>query len=393
MEKKEIKFIEILFFLLILSCCFQNLSIITINNSFSFKLSHFISLLFFPILIRKGKISLPNKLILFFVSYIFILSLVMSFKYGLNSLFLNYLFGMYILIIICTLGRKIELFQWQKIIRSVAWIVLIFIYIKLLKNFNVVLLFLRQPWGHPMIDTFFGGGVNLEATWIALLGFSMKNDKKGFLYFLLSLVISALYASRVGIIANVLLFIYIFLYHKICTRLSKKKIFFLFVAAVIVAVIIFNMSIFDYVISRFIDTGNDAGSLGRLSMWKYVIPALKNNPLGYGIGNSIKAIETVSCLSFNEDNVHNLLLQMILDLGLIGVLYYLVLMFLLVKISIKSFFSDPFVAFLASYFFLSIFQFRGGDSLMFVVLGIFLIELNSKKQDGDELSSEKNFVY
>lgn len=392
MEKKKIKFIEILFFILILSCCFQNLSIITINNSFSFKLSHFISLLFIPILIKNGKIILPNKLILFFLSYIFILSLVMSYKYGLNSLFLNYLFGMYILIVVCTLGRKIELSKWKKIIKNVAWIVLILIYIKLLKNFDIILLFFQQPWGHPMIDTFFGGGVNLEATWIALLGFSMSNNKKGFLYFVLSLVISALYASRVGIIANVLLFAYIFLHHKVSVKLSRKKILFLFIAAVIAVIIIGNMSIFDYVILRFVDTGNDAGSLGRLSMWKYVIPAIKNNPLGYGIGNSIKAIELVSGLSFGEDNVHNLFLQMTLDLGFIGILYYLILMFFLVKKSIKHFFSDPFVAFLASYFFLSIFQFRGGDSLMFIVLGIYLNELNSK-QVGDELNNEKNIVY
>lgn len=392
MEKKKIKFIEILFFILILSCCFQNLSIITINNSFSFKLSHFISLLFIPILIKNGKIILPNKLILFFLSYIFILSLVMSYNYGLNSLFLNYLFGMYILIVVCTLGRKIELYKWKKIIKNVAWIVLILIYIKLLKNFDIILLFFQQPWGHPMIDTFFGGGVNLEATWIALLGFSMSNNKKGFLYFVLSLVISALYASRVGIIANVLLFAYIFLHHKVSVKLSRKKILFLFIAAVIAVIIICNMSIFDYVILRFVDTGNDAGSLGRLSMWKYVIPAIKNNPLGYGIGNSIKAIELVSGLSFGEDNVHNLFLQMTLDLGFIGILYYLILMFFLVKKSIKHFFSDPFVAFLASYFFLSIFQFRGGDSLMFIVLGIYLNELNSK-QVGDELNNEKNIVY
>ena len=56
--------------------------------------------------------------------------------------------------------------------------------------------------GHPSIPSFFSDSVNLEASWLALFGVFFNRDRVGLLYLIGSLSISALYASRVGIILS-----------------------------------------------------------------------------------------------------------------------------------------------------------------------------------------------
>lgn len=364
---------EILFFSLVLFTCFQNISIYDFGN-FSFKANHLISLLFIFLLIRQKKIILPSKNINIFFFIIIIISFFQYNIYGFHNLIFNYIFGYYLLILILTIGNNIEYIRWIDIIKKVSIIIMISTIIKIIINRQVIFSFFIHPNGHPGINSFFGGGVNLEASWIALLGVSFYKDKKVYIYFILSLIISILYASRVGIIACFLLGIFIIIHST--RKLSIKSIIGIilsFVCIVAVLLTLYLSNISDYIINRFIIIGSDPGSIGRLRMWVYVKDAFLSNPFGYGIGNATKALNIVSDYIIKDGNVHNLFMQMLLDTGFIGFIYYCYMVFNFIKNNKDKIFKEPVVSFIFFYILLSLFQFRGGDSLLFLFVGLYLL--------------------
>ena len=378
--------IKFLFFILLLITCFQNISIITFVDRFSFKMSHLCSMIFLPLLIKKNKIKLPPILLTIFLVYVIGLSFFMIPKYGFNSLLLNYIFSLYYLIIITSPGDKISLNEWKSIIKKVAWIVVIATLIKLALNINILIQFFSNPYGHPMIDTFFGGGVNLEATWIGLLGFFFSNDRKGYLYSIFSLVVSILYASRVGIIVSSILLIYL-IFQRNENKLNKKniiKIFYMLIFVIFGIFIIYKLGYLDYMLSRFLNAGKDTGSTMRLTMWGYALKAFFNNPIGYGLGNCINALENVAYVIFTDKNMHNLFLQMLVDTGIIGFLLYLFVIFFFVKNEYKNFFKNSFVAFIFTYLLLSFIQFRGGDAIFYFMVAIYINNRVILKKDKGE---------
>ena len=105
-------------------------------------------------------------------------------------------------------------------------------------------------------------------------------------------------------------------------------------------------------------------------------------------GNSIVGINTVSEVFIGEGNIHNLYFQMLLDCGLIGVLAYIWIILKFVFKEWKNFFNNPIIAFKISYFILGFIQFRGGDALMFYIVGIYL--LNREQKKGILKNEEKN---
>lgn len=373
---KTMNSFEFLFFLFFLLVCFNNLVVISFGN-FAFKYYHLVSLLFLLPLIKYKTISLPPKPILYLFLYMFILALINFSKYGLNNLIYNYIFSLYIMVIILSFKNYISVDKLLYEIKIIAWIILLAVIIKDFIYRNAIFTFLKSPYGHPIIPSFFGGGVNLEATWISLFGLIFYNDKKGYIYFLFSLIISALYASRVGILASALTFIFLFFqYRKVL--LSKKIIRYVLLGLLFFVSLYFinKFNIFDYIIKRFLTIGNDQGSIGRMNMWKYIFITFKNNPLGYGIGNSITAIEQTSGIVFSEGNIHNVFLQMLLDNGFIGFIWYTSLILYFLFKNIKYFFRNSIVALIIGYLILSLFQFTGGEPIFYIFVSMYLIKMN-----------------
>ncbi len=389
--KKSVLTIEyLLFFLLLLFNCLQNASIITFESGFSFKVSHVIIIMFLPILIRQEKIRLPNMCLTSFFCFIMIITIFASLKYGFNSLIFNYIAGFYSLILFMTLGGKIEYYQWLKLIKSVAWIMMFAIIINLLIHFDIILAFIKNPYNHPIVDTIFGGGVNLEATWITMLGFSFYKDKKGYIYWLLCLAISAVYVSRAGLVACVMLLLFLVFHNKnINMAQMLKKLPLIVIVGCIGLLILNKIGMLDYALERMLNIGDsltDGGTRGRFSMWQYVFVAAKNNPLGYGVGNGTNAIEIVSNMDFSENNLHNFIFQMLLDVGVFGLIFYILIIAVFSFKNIRFLFKDPIITFLFTYIGLSLVQFRGGESIMFYMLGIYLIKGNIYNLTGNKLS-------
>ena len=170
---------KLLFGILLLAMCFQKIEIITFS-SFGLKLFHVIGFLYLPLLLKKFKhIKLPSKILTIFLIFMICISVINSVNYGINSLNFNYLFAFYIMLLIYNCTDNISKEDWIDLIKKVASILLICVYINTLVHYKVILKFLQNPNGHPMYNYIFNGGANLEATWIGLLGLFFKSDKKG----------------------------------------------------------------------------------------------------------------------------------------------------------------------------------------------------------------------
>ena len=148
--------------------------------------------------------------------------------------------------------------------------------------------------------------------------------------------------------------------------------------------------LFDYIFERFAMTGEDAGSVGRINMWQYASELIRTNPLGVGIGNSIKALERLTGIDYSEGNFHNVYMQMFIDLGWLGGIAYLSIVIGFVIKQFKNLFKNPLVAMLDVYVIVSLVQFKGGDSIIFFVLGAFLVSLSSQKGGQTNYINGKN---
>ena len=380
MKIKRNTILKFMFFLLFLFTCFQNFTLINFGE-FGFKYSHFMSLFFLPLLLKKGKIKIPIASLNIFMIFVIVFSIIMIPFNSFNSLLFNYIFSYYYLIIIGSIGEYLDFDDWTGIIKSVAEIVIIATVIKIIINIDLFVIFFKNPANHPMIKTFFGGGVNLEATWIGLFGFFFIGDKKGYIYSILSIIIAVLYASRVGIIVSVFLLLFMILQKNNIESIVKRqnRIIIGFILGIFAFVFAFSQGYLDYIINRFADTGEDTGSQGRLAMWQYLIPAFLDSPFGVGLGNGMQQLEKVSGVSFPDGNMHNLIFQMLVETGVVGLILYLNVVFKFIKAEYKNFFCNPCIAYIISYLILSLIQFRGGDALLFFVIGVYLQKFNKKK--------------
>jgi len=143
-------------------------------------------------------------------------------------------------------------------------------------------------------------------------------------------------------------------------------------------------NILNNIINRIINVGKDGGSQGRIRMWKYVIEAFANRPFGYGAGNAIKGIRNVAGLWYDEDNVHNLFFQMLLDFGFIGGISYIYIVIEFIKNNIKKILDNPFIMFILTYIIIGCIQFKGAELITFFMIGAYLA-INSKKRKDNEL--------
>jgi O-antigen ligase len=145
-----------------------------------------------------------------------------------------------------------------------------------------------------------------------------------------------------------------------------------------------------YLIERFLQIGNESGSLGRLKMWQYIYDAFATSPFfGYGAGNAIVAIENVSNYDFWEDNVHNYYAQTLLDFGIVGFLIFLsVMCFVFIK-ELKRRFSNFLGGYILIFGIASLVQFRGAEAIFWFVFGLYQGQIiwNRRKTLNDQNSS------
>ncbi|MCM1216733.1 MAG: O-antigen ligase family protein [Lachnospiraceae bacterium] len=306
---------------------------------------------------------------LFFIEMTLIWLINLS-KYGVNSGYISTVYGIVIMACVAGLSDCIDEKVIKRIFESVALVVAVLIMSNILIHMQDIVRALRNGWAHPTITVFFGGGVNLEATWMAMFGVFFR-DKWKYKYWLFSSLLSVVYISRTGMMLNVLL-ILIYLYQDNRQQLFKRILVVLVLVGMIFSVS-YSIGLLDNVLKRFSNIGNEAGSRARLIMWEASLRGIFDNPLGVGCGNAMDFLSSAYNLHRSESNVHNIYLQCLLENNIVGFSMLIGGIFKLVCRQLKNRFSDPCGMFLLLYAFQGFFQTTLKDPLMFLVLAFYFV--------------------
>lgn len=353
----------------------------------SIKLYHFISLFFVSCLFLRPKKGIPKipPFIFEYFAGITLISLLLFLIYPFNKLLINHLFVFYAFFIGYYMAGIFSQEQIFNLLQKAALVVFIIIVGKLFFHIPEIRRFMKAPDGHPDIYTIYGGGTNLEATWIGLNTALFINRKRLF-YVLLSitLVVSIIYASRVGVVIATLVAGFKVI-SSATSRQERRTIILMALLAVLAFVIFIDLESLAtkvYTLKRFSEIGDssDKGMAGRFAMWRYYGKALwESKLLGYGAGNGIYAIEKVSGNDYPEDNLHNLYMQILIEFGIIGFFLYLIAVYNISIKALRSRLSNPLAIILLVYFVASLIQFRGTDAMIWLYIGLFL-KIESNKE-------------
>ena len=380
---RKINRIKLLLGLLFLTFCLPNLDIIKIGEH-GLKVYRLISILYLPWLLSKKHIELPSKPIFIFLIYMVINSVYNFLFLGFERLLLDYIYAFYILVLVYNLGKKLSQDEWISIIKTVAITSLIIVFLNLLKNIDEIIYFFKNQYNeHPSYKFIFTGGPNLEATWIGLFGFFFKDDKKGYIYIVFCTIVSVLLSSRAGIIIDVIVFIFLSFSQTPNRKdlIKKNRLLIMILMVIISGVIAISTGVADKLLGRLTNINSNPGSQGRIHMWRNVWEAFIYKPMGYGAGNAIRGLNMIADEFFLEDNVHNLFLQMLLDLGIIGFVFYFIIVSKFLLQELENFFTNPFTAFLITYILIGFIQFKGAEIIIFYILAVYLLLRNNNKNE------------
>lgn len=373
-------FVNKLLFFTFLALCFQNVSIGPL------KIYH-LFLLFFIFLPFERYVFSKKDLfpILFF--FLTILQVLILYLYSgfPNLIFLNFLFCL----VFYLSSKSFFNQEYQKeIIKplQLGSIVIISISLfNLISSFDEVLkasIAGGVSGVRPNVSRLvFAGGINLEATWIVILSSFFIKHKRWFIYYSIPcLLIVSAYQSRTAILLYLFsLCFYCFYqgYYK-----SLRKLSFIIFTLLAIILIFHDKIISSTVASRFLNIGNEPGSQGRLEMWGYLYDSFMQAPIfGNGLGSAIVSIKKMGFVG-NEDNIHNVYLQFLIEGGLLGfLLFFGVVITVLFKCH-----NTELKVFLILYFIGCFTQFRGVEAITFFIMGL---SFNSYSQDpktsGDKL--------
>jgi len=264
-------------------------------------------------------------------------------------------------------------------LRALRWtsvIVLAAVLVKAVLFLPEILRFLAAPDGHPLLQTFYGGGPNIEATWVAMGGLFLIGSRLFVPYVLGSGVLSIAYASRVGLITVT----FVVFSGIVGTMLrdgsgsARWPRWLLPVALIVLTVVGVSaargVTGADYIAQRFQRIGEDPGSTSRLTLWIGGADVFTAHPFGVGLGNAVPQIERAIAANIKEDNLHNLYLQHLVDTGVQGLVVFLLLAGLAWHRVLVSRFQNPMVLYVGIYFVLALLQFRGAEALLWFVYGL-----------------------
>ena len=327
------------------------------------------------LLLARGRlVRWRPEMIVYFV-VVGISALVASFEFGPKAAIANTIFAAYAATVGAMAGRMAGPATAVRALRWASVLVLLAVLAKAVLFLPEIIRFLAAPNGHPTLPTFYGGGPNLEATWVAMAGVFLIGTRLFIPYMAGSAGLSVAYASRVGLIV-VALVVVASVGRSLLggERGTPGRRWLLPVAVVLISM----LGVFaargvegaDYIAQRFQSVGEDAGSTGRLTLWTGGVAVFTAHPLGVGLGNAVPQLERALGVSVTEDNLHNQYLQHLVDTGVQGLAAYLLLVGLTVHRLIVSRLRDPMLLYVGIYFLLAMLQFRGAEALLWFVYGL-----------------------
>jgi O-antigen ligase len=289
-----------------------------------------------------------------------------AFGLPLSPLLLNYVFAFLVFLTGATFRRALVESEVISILRFVSWVITLVVIGKTLVYWTDIREYIMDPYAHPELPWLYGGGPNLEATWVIMSVAFFRRSKFFWLFWFLSFAIAVLYASRVAIVLGIALAAF--------QIISMRRWYILVILPIVGLLgpaIIYVINPYSFV--RFLQIGEEPGSATRLEMWLGAWQVLHGMPItGYGAGNAITVIEKATGVQFIEDNVHNYFLQVLLDFGPFGLAIWLWVVAHILRRA-RVFVSDSEIGtYLVLYFVAGLVQFRGAEPLFWFVAGLFV---------------------
>lgn len=421
---KRYRKIALLIFLI--STCVQSVSIVEIA-SMPVKPVHMLGacLALFALLYQtKNRMNIVSICIL---AGLYFQTAVAYLIYGFNPLIVNMIFCTVEAIIVWRVSDDFQLDDWLWITRRASLFVFIAIVFSAVLQWNGVFSFLLNPnVGKPLYYSFFGGGPNIDASWLGLFTFFAVDSFFWPPMFMLTVMFSISVNSRAGLLSALCFSIWmaVQLFRKkknlqthiaswkdwtgwqrmVCFITTSVICAFFFATQIIIPIQrareekalsesmtqqtnsenMRQQTALENVASRFVNVGNEPGSLGRLNMWKWIPKELSENMLGYGLGNGMEQIRENDPDTIIDGNIHNIYFQVLLDQGIPGLLVVVIIVMVFLLKEIHSMAENPLAIFLISYLVLGLIQYRFLDTPMWFIVGAYLsnnaVERRSKNE-------------
>ncbi len=353
---------------------FPNIDIIDFGDTgSSIKMYHFYGIFVLLLLpIEKRNIHPPLTAVLFFVSALLI-AILNGQRFGFDGRIVTLLYSLvffyYFFCFACAASYEKVLFFLQ----NTTLLLYAAVFIKSILLWNEL-----QIGYMADIYCFFPGGKNIESTWIALfLSFFIR--KKAAIFLMLSLyamTIALLYESRTS---QLLVVIIAILYG--AHRCNPRIMYGFFILGVIGMTMLLLSVDYDaittiakaYGVGRFSNIGDGDGFAKRVMMWGLALPHIQNEWLfGNGIGNIIPLIRPESELNIFENNLHNIYIQLLAELGIIPLIMFVCFILYVMHIYFTRRTHLPELAlFIFGYAVAGVVQFTGFEILFWAVVGLY----------------------
>lgn len=350
-------------------------------------------------LLARARPVLPSAPINVLLALFAVITVADAPAHGFGSMIFKYVFQYLVLVVTLNLMVLVGPERSERMVLAGAWVVLGIVLLNAAVNFEEFLHYYESPWnGHPNYPTVFSGGPNLEATWPAMLGVFCHNDRRGRTYLALAFALAALLQSRAGLMLSAGAIVYVVLLRD-GTRPNVREV----AASVLVVILALLLAVAgpralsarasvtqsmaggdggservaaenetDSGASRKQSPAKPQGVPGRQGIWPGALEAFGDAPiLGYGAGNAMDAVRSVTGYPYREDNVHNYPLQVLLDFGLVGFAAFVAVVVGFLVQGARARLRSPFAAFLLLYLIGGLVQFRGGELLVgFALAGL-----------------------
>jgi len=353
------------------------------------KLYHVALLLAGAVIVFRGRIARPRtELLLYFA----VMTAATLLAYSVNEprvAGVKLLISLYIALVAGGIGRAAGATVVIRACRVASVAFLLLVTAKNTQHIPAFIAYLASPLGHPELPTLSGGGLNLEATWLALSSVFLIGTAWFVPFVLTAAATSALYASRAGLViaglaaCAAIAFAWggrragrVDLSPRAFVRRRWSRLFGVAVGAAAVVVMAGAMARVrqygdtSYVAERFSTIGEEPGSLGRMMLWRGGLRVFAEYPLGVGVGNAVPTLRRVLGVDVPEDNLHNIYLQHAVETGIPGLLALLVLAVSVARRVFATRFRDHLLLFVAGYFVAGAIQFTGVDALLWLVYGL-----------------------
>ncbi len=371
--------------MLLLSSCvflfllfFQNIDLVTFPGSeSSIKFYHIFgifTLLFYPVSTAGQRFPfLPT---VFFVAATVVAAIGIQ-RFGFNGRVVTLFYSLIFFFYFFAAAQRLSYETVLRFLKTTTLLLYVAIFFKVLIYWDII----SQGYGAQVFSAyfFFPGGPNIEVTWMALFLMFFLREKWWLFWFLALYVMgfALIYESRVGQLATVIMAGF-YIAQRCHPRLMYGAALLLF-GALVTAIIMIDYDallavIQENAVGRFAEVGDENDGFGkRVMMWGLAAPLIQQEwLLGYGVGNIMKLLQSGAEHNIIENNLHNIYVQFIADLGIGVLLLFMALIFQVLHRYFSSRDKAPELALLlVGYALTGFVQFTGFEVLFWAIAGLY----------------------